>query len=122
MLTKTNSEKLDVVKLKILSCSSSNLKIIEVIVVPTICSPLSGQFIELAKNPYTHLNNIQLRDCNVSNSESQIYVLIGADHYWNFMTGEVKRGSHGPAAIKTLSIVVSKAQSIMQDEYIGYQS
>ena len=112
MLTKTNSEKLYDVKLKIQSCSSSNLKIIEVIVVPTNCYPLSGQFTELAKNPYTHLNNLQLSDCNVNNSESQIYVLIGADHYWDFKS-KVKRGSHGPAAIKTLSIVVSKSQSIM---------
>ena len=48
--TKTNVEKLDVVQLKIQSCSRSNFKIIEAIVVPTICSPLSGQFIELAKN------------------------------------------------------------------------
>ena len=35
---------LDVVQLKILSCSSSNFKIIEAIVVSIICSPLSGQF------------------------------------------------------------------------------
>ena len=69
---------------------------------PTICSPLSERFIELAKNQYTHLNNIQLGDCNVNNSDSQIDVLIGADHYWNFMTGEVKRGSKGPVAIKTI--------------------
>ena len=40
--TKTNWEKLDVVQLKMQSCSSSNFKIIEAIVVPTICSPLLG--------------------------------------------------------------------------------
>ena len=39
---------------------------------------------------------------NVNNSDSQIDVLIGADHYWDFMTGEVKRGSKGPVAIKTI--------------------
>ena len=69
---------------------------------PTICSPLSGQFIELAKNQYTHLNNIQLSDCKVNNSDSQIDILTGADHYWDVMTGEVKRGSTGPVAIKTV--------------------
>ena len=69
---------------------------------PTICSPLSGQFTELAKNQYTHLNNIQLSDCNVNNTDSQIDVLIGANHYWDFMTREVKRGSKGPAAIKAI--------------------
>ena len=49
--------------------------------VPTICSPLSGQFIEFVKNEYTHLNNIQLSDCNVNNADSQTDVLSGADHY-----------------------------------------
>ena len=68
----------------------------------TICSLLSGQLIELAKNWYTHLNNIQSSDCNVNNSDSQINILIGGDHYWVFMTGEVKHGSNGPVAIKTI--------------------
>ena len=98
----TNLEKLDVILLKTQSCSISNLKIIEAIVMPTICSPLSGQFIELAKNQYIHLNNIQLSGCKVNNSDSQIDVLIGADLYWDFMTGEVKHGSRGVAAIKTI--------------------
>ena len=100
--TKTNLEKFDVVQLKIQSCSSSNFRIIEAIVVPTICSPLSGQFTELAKNQYTHLNNIQLSDCKVNNSDSQIDVLTDADHYWDVMTGEVKRGSKGPVVVKTV--------------------
>ena len=69
---------------------------------PTICSPLSGQFIELAKNQYTHLNNIQLSHCNVNHSDSEIDVLIEAGHYWDFMTGEVKRRSESPVAIKTI--------------------
>ena len=69
---------------------------------PNICSPLSGQLIELAKNQYTDLNNIQASDCNVNNSDLQINVLIGADHYWDFMTGDVKGGSKVPLAIKTI--------------------
>ena len=38
----------------------------------------------------------------MNNSDSQIDALIGADHYWDFMTGEVKRGSKCPVAIKTI--------------------
>ena len=111
--TKTNLEKFNVVQLKIRSCSSSNFKIIEAIVVSPIRSPLSGQFIELAKNQYTHLNSIQLSDCNVSNSDSQIDVLIGAGHYWDFMTGKVKRENNkrlkkGPAILKTYDIIKSE--------------
>ena len=62
---------------------------------PTICSPLSGEFIELAENQHTHLNNIQLSDCNVNNSDSQIDVLIGADHYWDFMKTLYKAWKRG---------------------------
>ena len=100
--TKTNLEKSNVVQLKIQSCSSSNVIIIKATVVLTICSPLLGQLIELAKNQYTHLHKIQLSDCNINNLDSQIDVLIRADHYWDFMTGEVKHGSKGPVAIKTI--------------------
>ena len=38
----------------------------------------------------------------MNNSDSQIDVLIGAEHYWGFMTREVKCGSKDPAAIKTI--------------------
>ena len=53
---------------------------------------LSEQFIELAKNHYTDLNNIQLNDCNVNNLDWKIDVLIGANRYLDFMTREVKLG------------------------------
>ena len=69
---------------------------------PTVCSPLSRHFIELAKNQYSHLNNIQLSDCNMNNSDSKIDVFIEPDHYWGFMAGEVKRGSKDLVAIKTI--------------------
>ena len=104
--TKPNLERFDVVQLKIQSCSSSNFKIMKAIVMSTICSPLLNywiiQFIELAKKWFTYLNKIQLSDCNVNNSDWQIDVLIGADHYLDFMAGEVKQGSKGPVAIKTI--------------------
>ena len=38
----------------------------------------------------------------MSNSDSQIDVLTRAVYYWDFMTGEVKRGSKGPVPIKTI--------------------
>ena len=38
----------------------------------------------------------------MNNPDSQIDVLIRADHHWDFMTREVKRGSEGLAAIKTI--------------------
>ena len=50
-------------------------------------------------------NNIHLSDCNVNNSDSQIHAFFGADHY-DFMTGDVKRGSEGSVAIKTILVWV----------------
>ena len=38
----------------------------------------------------------------MNNPDSQIDVLIRADHHWDFMTREVKHGSEGLAAIKTI--------------------
>ena len=38
----------------------------------------------------------------MNNSDSQIDVLTRAVYYWDFMTGEVKRGSKGPVPIKTI--------------------
>ena len=49
-------------------------------------------------------NNIQ-SDCNVNNTDSQIHAFFGADHY-DFMTGDVKRGSEGSVAIKTILVWV----------------
>ena len=31
----------------------------------------------------------------------EVYVLIGADYYWHFLTGAIKRGKSGPTALQT---------------------
>ena len=31
----------------------------------------------------------------------EVYVLIGADYYWHFLTGAIKRGESGPTALQT---------------------
>ena len=69
--TKTNLEKFDVVQLKMQSCSSGSFKIIEANVVRTICSPLSRQFIELAKNQYTDLNPLSANPTKSPNTLKQ---------------------------------------------------
>ena len=38
----------------------------------------------------------------MNNSDSRIDVFIEPDHYWGFMTGEVKPGSKDLVAIKTI--------------------
>ena len=70
--------------------------------VPTICSSLKNQAVELAVHKYPHLQGLKLADIPATSSEIEVNVLIGADYYWNFITGTVRRGeSQGPVALKT---------------------
>lgn len=47
--TESKTEKLDVAKFKSRSCRCSNVRVIEALVVPTICSTLSEQLSKLPK-------------------------------------------------------------------------
>ena len=49
---------------------------------------------------YAHLEGLELAD-EPCNSGSSIDLLIGLDYYWNFVTGEMKRGEEGPIAINS---------------------
>ncbi|KAK3732474.1 hypothetical protein QZH41_003783 [Actinostola sp. cb2023] len=70
--------------------------------VPTICSPLSNQAVQLAVNNYPHLRGLELADIPSNSDNVEIDVLIGADYYWNFVTGAIKRGDRpGPVAMYT---------------------
>ena len=69
----------------------------EVIVVSALCSPLTN-LVELSH--YPHLNGLALAN-SVDVSSKHIDILIGADHYYNIVIGEVIRGSAGPVAISS---------------------
>ena len=71
--------------------------------VPFICSPLSNQLITVAQDSYPHLQGLQLADSSHRKLDLEVDCLIGADHYWSFMTNEVKRveDRRGPVAIGT---------------------
>ena len=62
---------------------------------PAVCSPLSNS-VEIIL--YPHLNGLALAD-SVGVSNKLIDILIGADHYYDIVIGEVIRGSAGPVAI-----------------------
>ena len=60
---------------------------------------MQGQYLKHAVKSYPHLSNLQLADdCE---GHAPIDVLVGADQYWNLVTGGVARGESGPAAIHT---------------------
>ena len=69
------------------------------ITVPLISSPVQGQFPKQAARNYPHLSSLKLADdCH---GDAEVDMLIGADQYWNFVTGGVVRGETGPTAIHT---------------------
>lgn len=69
--------------------------------VPFICEPLSYQPVAYTKQCYNHLANLDLADPSRVGEELQIDALIGSDHYWQLVTGEIIQGDSGPTAIHT---------------------
>ena len=66
---------------------------------PLISSPVQGQFpgrAARAPRSYPYLVGLKLAD-DRTEGETQIDVLVGADQYWNFVTGEVIRGESAGA-------------------------
>ena len=87
--------KCDVVTLHLESCNDETVEV-SVLSFPAICSPLPTK---VDASSYPHLQGLQLADC--SDSQDAIDVLIGSDHYWDFVTNEIMRGDFGPTAINS---------------------
>ena len=91
----------DVIKLAIKTKDGTDL-VLPFLTVPTICEPLSGQPIALARERFRHLSNLELADDGCVKGNLEINILIGADHYWKLVTGKVAQGTAGPTAIHTV--------------------
>ncbi|KAL5475814.1 hypothetical protein EMCRGX_G025680 [Ephydatia muelleri] len=74
---------------------------LQLLVVPLICEPLTGQPMTCARERYSHLNGLELADSGAINDAIEISMLIGADYYWEIVTGRICRGRSGPTAIET---------------------
>ena len=72
------------------------------VVVPHICDPVHTCSIDTSDVAYQHLSGLQLADPGTDGNDLQIDLLIGSDHYWRVVTGEIVKGESGPTAIKTL--------------------
>ena len=88
-------KKCDVVILLLDDLDNESSKI-SVLSFPTICSALPSR---VNASHYPHLDGLHLADC--SNPQDSIDVLIGCDHYWDFVTNEIVRGEVGPTAINS---------------------
>ena len=94
-------------------------------VVPAICS-ISNQSIDLHQRQYSHLQSLKLADEITHSSDLHIDLLIGADCYSSFITGEIVRGhsSSGPVALGTkIGYVLSgpvQATSYANDSTVNF--
>ena len=100
--TKSEARQVDVVQLKVRGKKLNNEIYIEAICVPTICSPLRNQEVDMAvyKNKYEHLKELELADNY--NGGLRIEILVGLDFYYSFMENEIREGLSGPVALKTI--------------------
>ena len=64
---------------------------------PVICSPINKR-ISLAD--YPHLGSLKLADRSAEGQQG-IDILVGADFYFDIVSGEVQKGSFGPTAINS---------------------
>ena len=89
----------DVVQLCVRTLDGLNVYVTSY-VVPVICSPVSNQQTQDTLKCYPYLQGLQFA-CGTSDTVS-VDVLIGADYYWYFFTGNIiKRDPSGPVALET---------------------
>ena len=74
---------------------------LRMITVPSICEPLTAQPISLCLGKFEHLKQLDLADYSDGQDSLQIDVLIGADYYWELVTGRTSRCDSGPVAVHT---------------------
>ena len=70
-------------------------------VVPMICEPLASHPTSACIGSYQHPANLNMADICNGMSSLEVDILIGSDHYWSIVTGDVCRGSSGPTAVHT---------------------
>ena len=92
----------DTVQLAI-KCADNLTVYVNAFVVPVICSPLSNQAIDFARDMYPHLRNLPLADCGDGTVDLEIDFMIGADFVHCFLLDQVVRGKQplSPVAILT---------------------
>lgn len=72
---------------------------LQLLTVPLICGPLSVTPSQYCKTQFPHLRQLDLADEEEQGGEPDI--LVGSDQYWEIISGETRRGEHGPVAMYT---------------------
>ena len=72
-------------------------------VVPVLCAPLSEQAINIAVYQYPHLAGLGLADYPAKmNEELNCEILVGANFYWQFLSGKCIKAYEGPIAMESI--------------------
>ena len=90
----------DVVRIAVKTNNGMHLYL-QLLVVPLICELLTGQLIICAGERFLHLSGLELADNSMSGDTLVIYVLVGSDYYWEFVTRRVVHKRSGPTDTKT---------------------
>jgi len=96
--SKFKKQNCDVVNLQLQKTEYDDLLTISALTFPVIFSPLALPL--NVSTSYAHLDGLELADEPCTSARS-IDLLIGSDYYWNFVTGETKRGVKGPITINS---------------------
>lgn len=84
-----------------LASKDGSMKRLKLFAVPMICEPIICQPISFCQSDFSHLAGIDLADTSDGQGSLKVDILIGADQYWELVTGETRRGNAGPVAIRT---------------------
>ena len=96
--TRYKSHDCDIVNLRLKKPGCDDSISISALSYPAICSPLPSKI----DFDCPHLEGLELAD-DWANPRGSIDILIGSDHYWAIVTGEVVRGDdgRGPTAVNS---------------------
>lgn len=86
----------------VLDAKSNSAVDLQVVSVPLICEPLSGQSVVCAMKYFPQLTQLDLADSASCADDLEVDVLIGCDYYWRIMTGNLIRAAGGLTALETL--------------------
>ena len=99
----------DIVQFCVRSPYNSLCIYVSAYVVPIVCAPIRNQAISFATGNYPHLQGLWLADYPAKMDEAlNCNILIGANFYWQFISGKCIRGERGPIALEsTLGWILS---------------
>ena len=99
--SKSKRENCEVFKVNIANKNNGESIEITAIGFPTICAQLPAK---VNISEYSHLDGLELADfnsCDNSNDNDSIVILVGADHYWDIVIGDVIHGGNSPTAVSS---------------------